>query len=73
MAFFIGSIMVGAIFTVHFKFGFFMNWQGNQEGEGFEYHILAIGIALAIIIMGSGSLSIDGALSKNKKKNFKPF
>lgn len=50
-----------------------MNWQGNQEGEGFEYHILAIGIALAIIIMGSGSLSIDGALSKNKKKNFKPF
>src|SRR5687768_764994 len=21
--------------------GFFMNWYGNQKGEGFEYHLLA--------------------------------
>ena len=39
--------MVGAIFTVHLQNGFFMNWMGNQKGEGYEYHILAIGMALA--------------------------
>src|SRR6185369_9952187 len=36
-------IMLGAVTTVHSKFGFFMNWAGNQAGEGFEYHLLAIG------------------------------
>src|SRR5438445_10000157 len=35
-------IMLGAVATVHGKFGFFMNWAGNQAGEGFEYHLLAI-------------------------------
>src|SRR5207248_667397 len=33
-------IMLGAIGMVHSKFGFFMNWAGNQAGEGFEYHLL---------------------------------
>ena len=57
------SVMVGAIVTVHLQNGFFMNWMGNQKGEGFEYHVLAIGIALAVLIKGSGSLSIDRAMS----------
>jgi len=35
-------IMLGATITVHAQFGFFMNWAGNQAGEGFEYHLLAI-------------------------------
>src|SRR5438445_5114330 len=35
-------IMLGAVATVHGKFGFFMNWAGNQAGEGFEYQLLAI-------------------------------
>src|SRR5258707_7855799 len=39
--------------------GFFMNWAGNQKGEGFEYHLLAIGLALAVIISGAGKWSID--------------
>jgi len=34
--------MAVAIYLVHWKNGFFMNWMGNQKGEGFEYHILAI-------------------------------
>src|SRR6476660_8406127 len=42
-------IMLGAIGMVHTKFGFFMNWTGNQAGEGFEYHLLAIGILLPIV------------------------
>ncbi len=57
------SVMVGAIFTVHKNFGFFMNWMGTQKGEGYEYHLLAIGIALAVLIKGSGSLSVDRAMS----------
>src|SRR4051812_37958763 len=51
-------IMLGAIAMVHAKFGFFMNWMGNQAGEGFEYHLLAIGILLPILITGPGRFAI---------------
>jgi putative oxidoreductase len=63
-AFGIGLVMLGAIVTVHAKFGFFMNWLGRQPGEGFEYHLLAIGIALALLIRGGGVASLDGLLQK---------
>jgi putative oxidoreductase len=57
-------IMLGAIFMVHLKNGFFMNWMGAPNGqEGFEYHLLVVGMALAIIVKGSGKLSVDRALS----------
>jgi putative oxidoreductase len=55
--------MLVAIFMVHSKFGFFMNWFGNQQGEGYEYHLLAIALAFAILVKGCGALSIDRALS----------
>lgn len=55
--------MLVAIFMVHLGNGFFMNWYGTQKGEGFEYQILAIGLALAIIIRGGGKASVDRALS----------
>ena len=58
----IGIIMIGAAY-LHRANGFFMNWFGNQQGEGFEYHLLAIGIALALLIKGSGALSVDRALA----------
>jgi putative oxidoreductase len=51
-------IMLGAIATVHGKFGFFMNWAGNQAGEGFEYHLLAIGALLPIVIAGPGRFAV---------------
>ena len=56
------SVMLGAILTVHLKVGFFMNWTGQQQGEGFEYHLLAIGLALALLVRGGGALSVDRAL-----------
>jgi len=62
----IGSVMVGAILMVHIPNGFFMNWSGNQAGEGFEYHLLAIGIAVALIIRGGGAISFDHAVSSKK-------
>jgi len=61
-AFGIACVMVVAIFKVHTPNGFFMNWYGNQKGEGFEYHLLAIGLALALIIGGAGLWSLDGSL-----------
>jgi putative oxidoreductase len=54
--------MLVAITTVHWQYGFVMNWDGTQPGEGFEYHLLALGIALAVIIRGAGAWSVDGAL-----------
>ena len=48
---------------VHASNGFFMNWAGNQKGEGFEYHFLAIGLALVVIISGAGKRSIDRLLT----------
>jgi putative oxidoreductase len=53
------GIMVVAAYTVHREHGFFMNWSGQQKGEGYEYHLLAIGLALVVLIGGSGPLSID--------------
>lgn len=65
-AFGVGCVMLGAILLVHFKVGFFMNWAGMQKGEGFEYHLLALGLVIALIIKGGGALSIDGAIAGRK-------
>jgi putative oxidoreductase len=55
--------MLVAILMVHGQFGFFMNWSGQQKGEGFEYHLLAIVVAIVLMVRGSGGFSIDRALS----------
>lgn len=59
-------IMLGAVQMVHFQHGFFMNWSGTQAGEGFEYHILVIGMCLSLMITGAGRWSVDGVLSKEE-------
>jgi putative oxidoreductase len=58
------SVMLGAIAMVHWQNGFFMNWFGKQAGEGFEYHILALGMALALLIGGGGKASVDRGLAE---------
>jgi putative oxidoreductase len=63
-AFGIMVTMAVAAVTVHLANGFFMNWFGAQKGEGIEFFILAIGLALAVIIKGSGALSFDRLLSR---------
>jgi putative oxidoreductase len=62
-AFGIGVVMVVAVLKVHMANGFFMNWAGNQKGEGFEYHLLALAAALALMIDGGGKASLDRALT----------
>src|SRR3954470_8438169 len=39
-AFGIAMNMIVAVKMVHAANGFFINWFGNQKGEGYEYHIL---------------------------------
>lgn len=63
-AFGIACTMLVAAVTVHAGNGFFMNWFGQQKGEGIEYFILAIGLAISLMISGGGKLSGDLVFSK---------
>ena len=56
--------MLVAAALVHWPNGFFMNWSGQQKGEGFEFHVLAAAMALYIIIKGGGAASVDGILAE---------
>lgn len=56
--------MLVAVMMVHRHNGLFMNWAGNQKGEGFEYHLLALAMGLFILIRGSGALSVDRFLTE---------
>jgi putative oxidoreductase len=68
MAFPILLTMSGAaVLGGHIHNGFFMNWFGMQKGEGIEFFILAVGLALALLIGGSGKCSIDNLISKKLK------
>jgi len=62
-AFGIAIEMLVAILMVHHRFGLFMNWAGDQKGEGFEYHLLVLAISFAIMLLGAGAFSVDGWLS----------
>jgi putative oxidoreductase len=63
----IGASLTLCMFLSHVQHGFFMNWFGQQQGEGFEYHLLVIGICLALLIKGGGALSVDRKLSSGSK------
>jgi putative oxidoreductase len=68
----IGVSITICMFMNHVQNGFFMNWLGQQKGEGFEYHILVIGICLALLIRGGGALSVDRNLSSGSKYLYGP-
>jgi putative oxidoreductase len=55
--------MVVAIATVHSAFGLFMNWNGTQKGEGFEYHLLVLAMTAFLILRGAGAFSLDRAIA----------
>ena len=64
-AFGVGTVMVVAA-KMHLANGLFMNWTGSQKGEGFEYHLLALGAALVLMIDGGGKASLDRAFSADR-------
>lgn len=55
----VGAVILGALFVDHLPNGFYMNWFGNQKGEGFEFDLLFLTISSFVAINGSGALSID--------------
>lgn len=58
----IAVVMCIAIFGVHRKFGFFMDWYGQKQGHGIEYHLLVLALALIVIVKGAGAFSLDQLL-----------
>jgi len=63
-AFGISAIMAGAMLTSHVQHGFFMNWFGNQQGEGVEYHLLVLALGLPLLIWGGGRYAIDSLVQR---------
>ncbi|PLY03919.1 MAG: hypothetical protein C0624_06505 [Desulfuromonas sp.] len=63
-AFGVGTTIGVAALMAHTQNGFFMNWSGQQAGEGFEFHLLVVGMALALMISGGGKWSLDRAVAK---------
>ncbi len=59
-------LFIGIIFISHIHNGFFMNWFGNQKGEGYEYHLLIIGLSVATLVNGSGKYSVDKLINKDE-------
>lgn len=60
------AVMLGAIATVHYAHGLFTNWAGEKKGHGFEYHLLAIALALVVITKGGGAFSLDHAIYEHQ-------
>ena len=68
-AFGIGTTIAVAACMVHTSNGFFMNWSGQQKGEGFEYHILVVAIALALMFKGGGRWALDSLIAERLTRN----
>ena len=58
-------VMTTAMLMVHVQNGFFMNWFGAQKGEGIEYFLLLLGLAISLLISGAGRFSVDRNFHKN--------
>lgn len=62
-AFGLSAVMLGAVLTTHLANGFFMNWFGNQPGEGFEFHLLALALSVPLMVWGGGRAALDSWLA----------
>ncbi len=59
-------VLFGAAFY-HLEHGFFMNWFGNQAGEGIQFSVLFVLSALALVVTGAGRMSVDAVLQHKFK------
>lgn len=60
----IAANMIVSALMIHAANGFFINWFGNQKGEGLEYHLFVIAIALMLIVRGGGKASVDARIAE---------
>src|SRR5688572_6291800 len=66
-AFGIGVTMIVAIAVKTYPYGFFMNWSGRQEGEGYEFQLLAIAMCILVVLRGSGAFSLDYLIARGRQ------
>jgi putative oxidoreductase len=59
-------VMLGAMALVNGQNGFFLNWTGDQAGEGIQFHLLVVAVALVLLVEGSGAWSIDRLLPQGQ-------
>ena len=59
-------VMLGAMVLVHGQHGFFLNWNGDQAGEGIQFHLLVLAVAVVLMVKGSGAWSIDRLLLRGQ-------
>ena len=64
----VGAVFAVAVATIHGKFGFFMNWDGAQKGEGIEYFILGLALVAIVVVRGGGAWSVDRAFTASPAK-----
>ena len=65
-AFGIAVNMLVAVTMVHAPNGLFMNWSGQQKGEGFEFHLLVLAMTVVLMAAGAGAVSADRVLAPGK-------
>jgi putative oxidoreductase len=63
---------LGVMFMNHWQNGFFMNWAGNQKGEGIEFFILLFALSVILLITGGGRASVDSAIAGYNKADISP-
>jgi putative oxidoreductase len=70
----IGVSMIVAIAKKTYPYGFFMNWSGRQQGEGYEFQLLAIAMCILVVLRGSGAFSLDYLITQGRqwKTNRRP-
>lgn len=61
------AIMTGAVVTEHRANGFFMDWNGQMQGEGYEYHLAIIVLSFILILNGGGKYAADKLLYRQDK------
>jgi putative oxidoreductase len=64
----LASVMLGAIAMIHAKHGFFMNWTGQGTGEGYEYHLLALALAVPLLVWGGGRWALDSEIAERLER-----
>lgn len=57
------GITMAVAASKHLPHGFFMNWFGAQQGEGFEYHLLALALTVPVAIWGAGRAALDSVVA----------
>jgi putative oxidoreductase len=62
----ISANMVVAVITVHYENGFFVNWTGQQKGEGIEYFIYALALGVTLIVAGAGRYSVNAVIARQQ-------